>query len=86
MTEVLNWVGEGSADVGIVYKSDAMSMADKVEVIGAAPADSVSPAIYPVGIVTATANEEAAQIFVDFLKTDEAKAIFEKYGFKPIAE
>ncbi len=86
VTEVLNWVGEGSADVGIVYKSDAMSMADKVEVIGAAPADSVSPAIYPVGIVTATANEEAAQIFVDFLKTDEAKAIFEKYGFKPIAE
>ena len=86
VTEVLNWVAEGSAEVGVVYRSDAMSMEGKVEVIGAAPEDSVSPAIYPVGIVSASKNQEAAQKFIDFLKTEKAQKIFEKYGFKPIAE
>lgn len=86
VTEVLNWVAEGSADVGIVYRSDAMSMEDKVVVIAAAPADSVSPAIYPIGIVTSSEKKEAAQAFIDFLKTEKAQEIFEKYGFKPVTD
>lgn len=81
VTEVLNQVAEGSADAGIVYATDAATT-DKVKVIAEAPADSLAePAIYPVGVVTASKNKEAAQKFVDFLGTGEAIAVFEDYGF-----
>jgi molybdate transport system substrate-binding protein len=80
VTEVLNWVAEGSADAGIVYKTDAASNI-KVKVVAEAPADSVSKVIYPVGIVKATKNADAAKAFAEFLKTDEALKIFESYGF-----
>lgn len=80
VTEVLNWVAEGSADAGIVYSTDAASNT-KVKVVAEAPSDSVSKVIYPAGIVKATKNEDAAKAFVEFLKTDEALKIFESYGF-----
>ena len=81
VTEVLNWVAEGSADAGIVYATDAATT-DKVQVIAEAPEGSLAAkVIYPVGIVTASENKEAAQKFVQFLQSDEAIAVFEKYGF-----
>lgn len=81
VTEVLNWVAEGSADTGIVYATDAAAN-DKVKVIAEAPEGSLAKkVIYPVGIVSASAKKEAAQKFVEFLQSDEAIAVFEKYGF-----
>lgn len=81
VTEVLNWVAEGSADAGIVYATDAATT-DKVKVVAEAPAESLAePAIYPVGVVTASANKEAAQKFVEFLQSEEAIKVFEEYGF-----
>ena len=72
VTEVLNWVAEGSAQAGIVYATDAATT-DKVKVVAEAPEDSLAePAIYPVGIVSASENKEAAEKFVEFLKSDEA--------------
>ncbi len=81
VTEVLNWVAEGSADVGIVYATDAAST-DKVKVLAEAPEGSLKQqVIYPVGVVTASQHKEAAQRFIDFLGTDEALTILESYGF-----
>lgn len=80
VTEVLTWVAEGSADAGVVYKTDAASNS-KVKVIAEAPADSVSKVIYPVGIVKASKNQDASKAFIEYLKTDEALKIFESYGF-----
>lgn len=81
VTEVLNWVAEGSADAGIVYATDAATT-DKVKVVAEAPAESLAePAIYPAGVVTASANKEAAQKFVEFLQSEEAIKVFEEYGF-----
>lgn len=80
VTEVLNWVAEGSANAGIVYSTDAASN-DKVKIVAEAPEGSVSKVIYPVGIVKATEKEEAAKLFVDFLASDAALKVFEKYGF-----
>jgi len=82
VTEVLNQVAAASADAGIVYATDAASMADQVTVIGEAPEGSLAKkVIYPVAVVKNTAHEEAAKNFVKFLKTDEAIAVFEAYGF-----
>lgn len=83
VTEVLNWVAEGSADAGIVYATDAAAN-DKVTVIAKAPKDALAePVLYPAGIVTASTKKEAAQLFLEFLKSKEALEVFEKYGFTP---
>lgn len=82
VTEVLNQVAAASADAGIVYATDAASMVEQVTVIAEAPEGSLAKkVIYPVAVVKNTAHEEAAKNFVDFLKTDEAMAVFEAYGF-----
>ena len=80
VTEVLNWVAEGSADCGIVYATDAASN-DKVEVVAEAPEGSTSKVIYPIGIIKASSNKEEAKNFTDFLQSEEAIKVFESYGF-----
>ena len=81
VTEVLNWVAEGSADAGIVYATDAATT-DKVKVIAEAPAESLSKkAIYPVAVIKDSEKKDAAAKFVEFLQSDEAIEVFEKYGF-----
>lgn len=81
VTEVLRWVEEGSADAGVVYATDAASSA-KVKIIAEAPAESLEkPVIYPVGILSDTKNPEEAKLFEEFLQSEEALAVFEKYGF-----
>lgn len=82
VTEVLNQVVAASADAGIVYATDAASMADQVTVVAEAPEGSLEKkVIYPVAVVKATAHEDAAKAFVDFLQTPEAITVFEAYGF-----
>ena len=81
VTEVLNWVAEGSADAGIVYATDAATT-DKVKVIAEAPAESLSKkAIYPVAVIKDSEKADAAAKFVEFLQSEEALKVFEKYGF-----
>lgn len=82
VTEVLNQVAAASADAGIVYATDAASKADQVTVVAEAPEGSLEKkVIYPVAVVKATAHEDAAKAFVDFLQTPEAIEVFESYGF-----
>ena len=82
VTEVLNQVAAASADAGIVYATDAASMADQVTVVAEAPEGSLEKkVIYPVAVVKETAHEDAAKAFVEFLQTPEAIAVFEAYGF-----
>lgn len=80
VTEVLNWVAEGSAKAGIVYATDA-AQTDKVTIVAEAPEGSVKKAIYPVGIIKDCENPEGAQKFIDFLGSSEAMDIFVKNGF-----
>ncbi|MCI8296792.1 MAG: molybdate ABC transporter substrate-binding protein [Lachnospiraceae bacterium] len=85
VTEVLNQVAAASADAGIVYATDAASMADQVTVVAEAPEGSLAKkVIYPVAVVKATAHEEQAKAFVEFLKTEDAIAVFESYGFAAV--
>lgn len=82
VTEVLNWVAAGSADVGIVYATDATTR--NVKVLAEAPKGSLSQKVlYPAAVVSASGKKEAARKFMDFLRSPEALQIFEKYGFTP---
>ena len=86
VSEVLAAVSEGSNEIGIVYATDAASVADKVDVIAEAPADALkTPVLYPVGLIEdKEASEDdtaAAEAFLEYLQSDEALEVFEKYGF-----
>ena len=86
VTDVLASVSEGSNEIGIVYATDAASVADKVDVIAEAPEGSLeTPVLYPVGLtVDAEASDEeaaAADAFLEYLQTDDAMKVFEEYGF-----
>ena len=81
VTEVLNWVAEGSADVGVVYATDAATT-KRVTVLANAPAGSLkTPVLYPVGMLKKSPSPELAKKFLAFLSSPEAIAVFEEYGF-----
>ena len=86
VSEVLAAVSEGSNEIGIVYATDAASVADKVDVIAEAPADVLkTPVLYPVGLIEdKEASEDdtaAAEAFLEYIKSDDPMKVFEKYGF-----
>lgn len=76
-------VERGEAPLGQVYATDA-AISKKVRVVGTFPTDSHPPIVYPVAAVTGGMGPAAEQ-FLAFLKTPEARAIFEKYGFVAVA-
>jgi molybdate transport system substrate-binding protein len=78
----LTLVARGEAALGIVYATDA-KVEPGVKIIGTFPADSHPPIIYPVAATT-SAGPQAAD-YLAFLRSQEAKAIFERYGFTFLA-
>ncbi len=82
VTEVLNWIAEGSAEAGIVYATDAKLQPDKIKIVAEAPSGSLKKdVIYPIAVIKASTKQEAAQKFVDFLTSEAAIQKFESYGF-----
>ena len=81
--EVLAWSASGNADAGFVYLSDALS-SDGVKIVETISEEYHSPITYPVAIIKDSDDIDAAKAFEDFLFTDEAQEIFEKYGYKSV--
>jgi len=77
-------VSSGEAPLGIVYKTDAAAD-QKVKVIGTFPADSHPAIIYPVAQTAGSKDAETPK-FLDCLKSDKAKALFEEQGFTVLAK
>lgn len=73
-------VDRGEAIAGFVYKSDAMQSKDS-KIAETMPADSHKPIIYPFGMTAQSKDKETTKAFMEFLKSDECKQVFEKYGF-----
>lgn len=78
--QVLTWVETGNVDAGVVYSTDA-KISTKVKVIATASDESHKSIIYPAAVIKTTKNPEAAKDFLNFLSSDKAHAVFEKYGF-----
>ncbi|MCF0260748.1 MAG: molybdate ABC transporter substrate-binding protein [Erysipelotrichaceae bacterium] len=78
-------VAEGSNEVGTVYKSDTTGYEDKLEILEIIPYDLTGDVIYPIAQVNNKAANDArkaaAKEFMDFLTSDKAKAVYEKYYF-----
>ena len=71
-------VARGEAPLGIVYSTDA-KVEPGVRIVGVFPADSHPPIIYPVAATTAAKPEATA--YLDYLRSQAAKSVFESYGF-----
>jgi molybdate transport system substrate-binding protein len=83
----LAYVARGETPLGIVYSTDA-KIEPKVKIVGVFPEDSHPPIKYPVAALKDAKSQAVAQ-YLQFLRTPEAKAIFEQYGFsfliKPVS-
>ena len=78
--EVTSQVTEASEDCGIIYATDAFSAG--LTVVDSATAEMCGQVIYPAAVLK-DGQTEAAQAFLDYLKTDAAMAVFESVGFRP---
>ena len=80
--EVTTQVAEASVDCGVIYCTDAFSAG--LTIVDYATADMCGQVIYPAAVLKNSAHAEAAQAFLDYLKGDEAMAIFEAVGFSAV--
>ena len=80
--EVTTQVVQASVDCGVVYGTDAFSAG--LAVIDTATAEMCGQVIYPAAVMKNSAVPEAAQAFLDYLKGEEATAVFEGIGFSAI--
>ncbi len=83
--QALNYVESGNTDAGIVYLSDA-KISPKVKVVATADETTHKPIVYPVAVLKSSQSAAAAKEFVQFLSTNQAKAVFEKLGFTVITK
>ena len=72
-------VSRGEAPLGIVYRTDAAAD-PKVKIVGAFPAGSHPPIVYPMALLASSTNPDA-EAFVAYLKSPAARPFFEKQGF-----
>jgi len=72
-------VSRGEAPLGIVYRTDAAADPN-VRIVGAFPAGSHPPIIYPMALLASSTNPDA-EAFVAYLKSPAARPFFEKQGF-----
>lgn len=82
---VLAAVANTNVDAGIVYGTDAQR-SDQVKKVATAPADSHSSIVYPIGVVAASSQPEAAQTFIDFLSRSETQETLTEFGFGVVIE
>ena len=80
--EVTTQVSEGAVDCGIIYCTDAFSAG--LTVVDNATKEMCGQVIYPAAVLNVSTHKEEAQDFLDYLKTDEPMAVFEKVGFAAV--
>jgi molybdate transport system substrate-binding protein len=78
--QVLAKVALGEADAGIVYRTDAATAKDKVEVI-AVPADLNTLAEYPIAVVKAAPRPALARAWVDLVLSPGGQRRLATAGF-----
>lgn len=81
-------VAEGANDVGTIYYSDYKGYEDKMDIIEIISDDLTGDVTYPIAAIVndeaSDRDRKAALDFIEFLKSDRAKAVFEKYYFTVI--
>jgi molybdate transport system substrate-binding protein len=82
VTDVLNKVGTGEADAGLVYVTDARAAGDTVLAVPFAESGDVVNT-YPIATLTDARNPVAAAAFVDLVTGGTGQAALADAGFAP---
>ena len=82
--EVTTQISEAAVDCGVIYCTDAFSAGLKI--VDEATAEMCGQVIYPAAVINTSKHAEAAQVFLDYLKTAEASAVFEAVGFTALSK
>ncbi|MFI8852422.1 molybdate ABC transporter substrate-binding protein [Streptomyces sp. 891-h] len=78
---VLSKVELGEADAGLVYKTDAATVPDKVDAVKI-PDDQNAVASYPAATLKQSAHQQEAASFVKWLSSPKAQKLLRKAGFQ----
>ncbi|HET7153723.1 MAG TPA: molybdate ABC transporter substrate-binding protein [Candidatus Kapabacteria bacterium] len=78
--QTLTYVESGNVEAGVVFKPDAL-IAKNSLIVATAPSTTHAPIVYPAAVVLSSSHHDLAAQFVDYLASDEAQKIFQKYGF-----
>ena len=85
VSKVLTAVVEGSCEVGTTYYSDTYGYEEELDILETVPYDLRGNVIYPIAQVKNTEADEAqtkaAEAFLEYILSDEAKAVFDAYYF-----
>lgn len=82
--EVTSQVAEAAVDCGVIYKTDATSA--NLSMVDEATEEMCGRVVYPAAATMAAPQPDLAKSFLEFLKTSDASACFQKVGFTPLAE
>lgn len=77
---VLDLVTKGDAEVGVVYRTDAVSNPG-VRILDTAPVESHTPVRYGVVAAWTSKNLSAAGDFIEFLLSPQIQALLQEFGF-----
>lgn len=82
VNEIVTHIAMKQGDAGLIWEDNGFDAKD-IEVISIPEEQNVIDKV-PVCVLNFTENKELAQVFVDFVSSEEGKAIFIKHGFKVV--
>ena len=82
MRAALAAVDSGSVDAGIVYRTD-LAAAHSAKIAFEVPPAEAPRIVYPAALLQPASP--AARAFYEHLRSPEARAVFERLGFEPLA-
>lgn len=74
-------VERGEVPAGVSFGTE-VAVTDRIRHVATFPQESHTPITYPIAVVN-TGNREAAEQFIEFLRSDEAREIWERWMFVP---
>lgn len=90
VSQVLTAVAEGNCEVGTTYYSDTCGYEDQLDILEKVSYDLTGNVIYPIALVkndeATEAETAAAEEFLTYVTSDEAKSVFDSYYFDPDVE
>lgn len=81
VTNVKTYVENGEADLGFVYKTDALDLKNS-SIAYEIPNDYHKPIEYELCLLKNSKNNKEAREFINYLKSEKSKKIFSDYGFE----
>jgi molybdate transport system substrate-binding protein len=84
--DIVNLVHKGQADVGIVYRVDAIRNSSQVRIIDETLGGTYTPVQFGQAVVWTCRDEarEVAEEFFDFIASPRIQKLLLKYGFDPV--